>query len=131
MRRVLPARVAKLGELQPASGRLLVLRRRIVPVLTIRTLQCNDLAHKYFLSSVANHLGWQAAHPLKIFLDPTRRDAGLRSLQPVFLKFPIGIAKRSGTRSSFSIIHEIAPKRKSKLGLVLLNRLSQDVPMPK
>jgi len=45
MRRMLPARVAKLGELQPSRGRLLVLRRRIVPVLTIRTLQCNDLAH--------------------------------------------------------------------------------------
>ena len=66
MRRVLPARVAKLGELQPTRGRLLVLRRRIIPVLTIGALQCNDLAHKYFLSSVANHLGWQAAHQYEI-----------------------------------------------------------------
>ena len=61
MRRMLPARVAKLGELQPSRGGLLVLRSRIVPVLTIRALQCNDLAHKYILSSVASHLGWQAA----------------------------------------------------------------------
>ena len=45
MRRVLPARVAKLGELQPSRGRLLVLGRRIVSVLTIWTLQGNDLAH--------------------------------------------------------------------------------------
>ena len=60
---MLPARVAKLGELQPSRGRLLVLRRRIVPVLAIRTLQGNDLAHGYFLSSVASHLGWQAACP--------------------------------------------------------------------
>jgi hypothetical protein len=63
MRRMLPARVAKLGELQPSRRCLLVLRRRIVPVLAIRTLQCNDFAHKYFLSSVASHLGWQAACP--------------------------------------------------------------------
>jgi len=61
MRGMLPARVAKLGELQPTRGCLLVLRRRIVPILTIRTLQCNDLAHNDFLSSVASHLGWQAA----------------------------------------------------------------------
>ena len=61
MRRMLPARVAKLGELQPSRGCFLVLRRRIVPVLAIRTLQCNDLAHYDFLSSVASHLGWQAA----------------------------------------------------------------------
>ena len=60
---MLPARVAKLGELQPSRGCLLVLRRRIVPVLAIRTLQGNDLAHGYFLSSVASHLGWQAACP--------------------------------------------------------------------
>ena len=45
MIRVLAARVAELRHLQTASGRLLVLRRRIVPVLACRTLQCNDLAH--------------------------------------------------------------------------------------
>jgi len=37
--------VAKLGELQPACSGLLVLGRRIVPVLALRTLQGNDLAH--------------------------------------------------------------------------------------
>jgi hypothetical protein len=63
MRRVLAAGVAKLGELEPACGGLLVLRRRIVPVLAIRTLQGNDLAHGYFLSNVASHLGWQAVCP--------------------------------------------------------------------
>ena len=70
MRRVLPARVAKLGELQPSRGCLLVLGRRIVPVLAIRTLQGNDLAHDYFLSSLASHLGWQAACPVIGVLTP-------------------------------------------------------------
>jgi len=60
-----------------------------------------------FLSSLANHLGWQAAHRFKIFLEPTRRDAGLRSLQPKFLKFFSREDERSGTQSSTSIIHEI------------------------
>lgn len=45
MRRVLAARITKLGELQPSRGCLLVLGRRIVPVLALRTLQGNDLAH--------------------------------------------------------------------------------------
>ena len=43
--RVLAAGVAELGELKPASGRLLVLGGGVVPVLAIRALQCNDLAH--------------------------------------------------------------------------------------
>jgi hypothetical protein len=60
---MLPAGVAKLGELEPPRGGLLVLGRRIVPVLAIRALQGNDLAHDYFLSRMASHLGWQAAWP--------------------------------------------------------------------
>ena len=71
MRRVLPAGIAKLGELQPSRGCLLVLRGRIVPILTIRTLQCNDLAHNNFLSSVASHLGWQAAYPTEKAISST------------------------------------------------------------
>ena len=63
MVRVLPANFAELRHLQAPGRRLLVLGRRIVPVLAIRTLQGNDLAHGYFLSSVASHLGWQAACP--------------------------------------------------------------------
>ncbi len=63
MVRVLAARVAELRELQTASGGLLVLGRGVVPVLALRTLQGNDLAHGYILSCVANHLGWQAALP--------------------------------------------------------------------
>ena len=85
---MLPARVAKLGELQPSRGRLLVLRRRIVPVLTIRTLQCNDLAHD--TSSLVwptTSAGKQLVSAVGVYLPHlTRRDAGLRSLQPVFLK---------------------------------------------
>jgi hypothetical protein len=47
---VLAAGVAELRELKPASGRLLVLRRRVVPVLARRTLQCNNFAHLSILT---------------------------------------------------------------------------------
>jgi hypothetical protein len=77
---MLAARVAKLVELQPASGGLLVLRRRIVPVLAIRTLQGNDLAHD--TSSLVwptTSVGKQLASLLEPFSSAhlTRRDAGL------------------------------------------------------
>ncbi len=59
---MLPARIAELRELQTACRRLLVLRRRVVPVLAIGALQRDDLAHCFLsLSKVASHLGWQAA----------------------------------------------------------------------
>jgi hypothetical protein len=45
--RVLAARVAKLGELETSSRCLLVLGGRVVPVLTYRTLQADDLAHTF------------------------------------------------------------------------------------
>src|ERR1700745_2756883 len=45
MCRVLAAAVAELLELETAGGRLLVLRRRVVPLLAIRALQCDDFAH--------------------------------------------------------------------------------------
>src|ERR1700679_3241212 len=73
---MLAARVAKLFEVQPASGGLLFLRRRIVPVLAIRALQGNDLAH--WTSSLiwpTTSVGKQ--QPFEILLQPTRRDAGL------------------------------------------------------
>ena len=54
--RVLAARVAKLGELKATGRGLLVLGRGVVPVLAIRALEGNDLAHcRYFLS-----LSWPA-----------------------------------------------------------------------
>jgi hypothetical protein len=43
--RVLAAGVAELRELEAAGGRLLVLRGGVVPVLALRALQCDDLAH--------------------------------------------------------------------------------------
>jgi hypothetical protein len=49
MCRVLAAAVAELLELETASGRLLVLRRRVVPLLAIRALQCHDFAHLFIL----------------------------------------------------------------------------------
>jgi hypothetical protein len=42
---VLAARVAKLGELEAAGGRLFVLGGGVVAVLALRALQGNDLAH--------------------------------------------------------------------------------------
>jgi hypothetical protein len=48
--RVLAAGIAELRELQAASGRLLVLRRRVVPVLALGALQCNDFAHLLILT---------------------------------------------------------------------------------
>jgi hypothetical protein len=77
--RVLTASVAELRELKPAGGRLLVLRGGVVPVLAIRALQCNDLAHYVSSLNVASHLGWQAACTELL---PTRRDAGQWPLLP-------------------------------------------------
>ena len=51
MIRVLAARVAKLGHLETAGGGLLVLRRRVVAILTGRALQCDDFAHLVLLLS--------------------------------------------------------------------------------
>jgi hypothetical protein len=50
MRSVLPATVAELRELQAARGRLLVLRRRVVPLLALAALQCNNFAHLFILT---------------------------------------------------------------------------------
>ena len=51
MVRVLAAGIAELRELKPARGRLLVLGRRVVPVLARRTLQGNNFAHSFILLS--------------------------------------------------------------------------------
>ncbi len=60
MVRVLAAGVAELRKLQTAGGDLLVLGRRVVPVLAYRALEGDDLAH-WVTPIVASHLGWQAA----------------------------------------------------------------------
>jgi hypothetical protein len=53
---MLPAGIAELRELKAASGRLLVLRRGVVPVFAIRALQCNNFAHLSILTDFAeNH----------------------------------------------------------------------------
>jgi hypothetical protein len=44
VRRVLPAPLAELPDLQPVRGRLPVLRGRIVPLFAITALQRNDLS---------------------------------------------------------------------------------------
>jgi hypothetical protein len=53
---VLAAGIAELRELQTAGGRLLVLRRRVIPVLALGALQCNNFAHLSILTDFAeNH----------------------------------------------------------------------------
>ncbi len=81
--RVLAARVAELGELQTAGRGLLVLGCGVVPVLALRALQCDDLAHGI--------LPFEFGQPPRLASSlrssqssdrATRRDAGLRPLQP-------------------------------------------------
>jgi hypothetical protein len=50
---VLAAAVTELLELQTASGRLLVLRRRVVPLLALSALQCHDFPHVSILTDLA------------------------------------------------------------------------------
>jgi hypothetical protein len=45
VRLVLAAAVTELLELQTASGRLLVLRCRVIPLLALSALQCNNFPH--------------------------------------------------------------------------------------
>jgi hypothetical protein len=45
VRLVLAAAVTKLLELQTASGRLFVLRRRVIPLLALSALQCHNFPH--------------------------------------------------------------------------------------
>jgi hypothetical protein len=45
MRLVLAAAAAELLELQTARGRLLVLGRRVIPLLALGALQCNNFPH--------------------------------------------------------------------------------------
>jgi hypothetical protein len=42
---VLAAAVTELLELQTACGRLLVLGRRVIPLLALSALQCNNFPH--------------------------------------------------------------------------------------
>jgi hypothetical protein len=45
MRLVLAAAITELLELQAARGRLLVLRRRVIPFLALSALQCHNFPH--------------------------------------------------------------------------------------
>ena len=45
VRLVLPAALTKLLELETACGRLFVLRRRVVPLLALGALQCDNFPH--------------------------------------------------------------------------------------
>jgi hypothetical protein len=56
VRLVLAAAVTELLELQTARGRLFVLRRRVIPLLALRALQCNNFPHSKFLSAISHQL---------------------------------------------------------------------------
>ena len=47
---MLAAAGTELLELQTASGRLLVLRRRVIPFLTLSALQCHNFPHLLILT---------------------------------------------------------------------------------
>ena len=49
MRGVLAAAITELLELEAACGRLLVLRSRVVALLALATLQCNNFPHLLIL----------------------------------------------------------------------------------
>ena len=83
--RVLAAGVAELRELEAASGRLLVLRRGVVPVLALGALQGDDLAHGVSPLSFGQPLRLASSSRSVKWNRSTRRDAGLRCLQPIFL----------------------------------------------
>jgi hypothetical protein len=91
MRGMLPAELAELREFQTARGRLLVLGGRVVPVLALRALQGNDLAHKCS-PSLASHFDWQAAMSFtgRLTVLPTRRDAGRMAPATKILSFVPG-----------------------------------------
>src|SRR6201995_4945654 len=74
MCRVLAAAVAELLELETAGGRLLVLRRRVVPLLAIRALQCDDFAHLSILphrSQPASPSKTGFCRPLPLYFFPS------------------------------------------------------------
>ena len=62
--RVLAAGITELRELKPASGRLLVFRRRVIPVLALGALQCNNFAHLSILTDFAENHASTAKIPL-------------------------------------------------------------------
>jgi hypothetical protein len=56
VRLMLAAAVTELLELKPTRSRLLVLRRRVIPLLALGALQRNNLAHFSILSEVVHSL---------------------------------------------------------------------------
>jgi hypothetical protein len=63
MRLVLAAAATELLELQAASGRLFVLRRRVVPLLALAALQCNNFPHPKILPAISYQLSAISCQP--------------------------------------------------------------------
>ena len=61
VRLVLAAAVTELLELKTAGGRLFVLRRRVIPLLALSALQCDNFPHSLTLSIRQHFQGWPAA----------------------------------------------------------------------
>ena len=64
VRGVLPARVAKFRRFEPVLMLLPVLRGRVVAVLTIAALECDDLSHGRLLDDLGDGAG---AHSVAAF----------------------------------------------------------------
>ena len=62
MRLVLAAAVTELLELETARGRLLVLGRRVVPLLALSALQCHNFPHLLILTEFALNRVNRPAH---------------------------------------------------------------------
>src|ERR1700678_2024683 len=60
---VLSARIAELRGLQPLGMLAAVLRRRVIPVLTIVALQCDDFSHDIYRGSRRSSLRLPCANP--------------------------------------------------------------------
>jgi len=70
VRLVLAAAVTELLELETAGGRLLVLRRRVIPFLALSALQCDNFPHfsiPFQLSAATVHCPLSTAHCFRYF----------------------------------------------------------------
>jgi hypothetical protein len=66
--RVLAAAVAELRELETAGGRLLVLRRRVIPLLANGALQCDDFAHLFIIPSNLRFCLIRSANRCRVYI---------------------------------------------------------------
>jgi hypothetical protein len=76
MLRVLPAALAKLLQLETTRDRLLVLRRRVVALLALRALHCDDFPHSVLPSQSNNLAGINRQLDPQNELPPEKKNMG-------------------------------------------------------